>query len=374
MFTTHTGSFETNDLEIHCEDLFPMDLGNTGFTEFYMNEEVTAYMAENIELFDCDLGLIHSHHTMGAFFSGQDIETLQLEGNDTNCFISLIVDTRGTYQAAITRKIQVKSEVTVKPVGSSYEFFGEGPVPVKEEEERETKVYPLSKDVIEYFMLNVEVETVSNPLEYLDSRFDQIDARKRRQVAQTPAITPPNIFINNDDDDDANNYRQPWDSVDDDEPYTQEGYNQGSNAITAELEKQSQQASAALMGFKPDAKLIEDTVKRMIIMSMASNIDGLNLKSWIEKRMVGVYDKAFKNPGIEDVTGIDPFESWCDFIIEFSIMNFNDPSISTEEIAQDYDFYGSTVAKAIHDYLKQYEGSNKYIDEYLKSLNRYFVE
>ena len=36
-----------------------MDLGTSGWTEFKMNEDVTAYMAENIELFDCDMGLVH---------------------------------------------------------------------------------------------------------------------------------------------------------------------------------------------------------------------------------------------------------------------------------------------------------------------------
>lgn len=36
-----------------------MDLGNAVFTEFNMNEDVAAYMAENIELFDCDMALVH---------------------------------------------------------------------------------------------------------------------------------------------------------------------------------------------------------------------------------------------------------------------------------------------------------------------------
>ena len=64
LFIKHTGSFEDNNLVITCEDLYPMDLGTTGWTEFKMNEDVTSYMAENIELFECDMGLIHSHHTM----------------------------------------------------------------------------------------------------------------------------------------------------------------------------------------------------------------------------------------------------------------------------------------------------------------------
>ena len=65
LFYSHTGGFEANDLVITCEDIFPMDLGTGGWTEFKMTEDVTAYIADNIELFSCDLGLIHSHHLMG---------------------------------------------------------------------------------------------------------------------------------------------------------------------------------------------------------------------------------------------------------------------------------------------------------------------
>lgn len=59
LFTTYKGTFENDDLVITCEDIYPMDLGNAVFTEFKMNEDVAAYMAENIELFNCDFQLVH---------------------------------------------------------------------------------------------------------------------------------------------------------------------------------------------------------------------------------------------------------------------------------------------------------------------------
>lgn len=59
LFITHQGTFENNDLVIICKDIYPMDLGNATFTEFKMNEDVAAYMADNIELFDCDMALVH---------------------------------------------------------------------------------------------------------------------------------------------------------------------------------------------------------------------------------------------------------------------------------------------------------------------------
>lgn len=59
LFITHTGTFEDNDLVITCEDIYPMDLGTSGWTEFKMSEDVAAYMADNLELFDCEIGLVH---------------------------------------------------------------------------------------------------------------------------------------------------------------------------------------------------------------------------------------------------------------------------------------------------------------------------
>lgn len=59
LFYSHTGSFEDKDLVITCEDIFPMDLGTAGWTEFKMSPAVAGYIADNLELFDCETGLVH---------------------------------------------------------------------------------------------------------------------------------------------------------------------------------------------------------------------------------------------------------------------------------------------------------------------------
>ena len=68
LFTSYTGNFEDGSLVITCEDIYPMDLGSPGFTEFKMDETVAGYMAENIELFDCNIGLLHSHNSMAKLY------------------------------------------------------------------------------------------------------------------------------------------------------------------------------------------------------------------------------------------------------------------------------------------------------------------
>ena len=174
LFFTHEGSFENNDLVIRCVDIYIMDIGTQAYTEFDMNPDVIAYMCENPELLDCQMGLIHSHNNMSTFFSDTDTTTLREEGIDRNNFVSLIVNNAGTYTAAITRRVkskQVKESV-------SYEFFGDG-------EKHDTKEYVSSADEIEWFYLKIEKEGENYSFPDMAARLEEIKQAKAKK-AQTP--------------------------------------------------------------------------------------------------------------------------------------------------------------------------------------------
>lgn len=177
LFFTHEGSFENNDLVIRCVDIYIMDIGTQAYTEFDMNPDVIAYMCENLELLNCQMGLIHSHNNMSTFFSGTDTTTLKEEGRDRNNFVSLIVNNAGTYTAAITRRVkskQVKESV-------SYEFFGDG-------EKHDTKEYVSSADEIEWFYLKIEKEGDNYSFPDMAARLEEIKQAKAEKAknAQTP--------------------------------------------------------------------------------------------------------------------------------------------------------------------------------------------
>lgn len=348
LFYSHAGGFETNDLVITCGDLYPMDLGTTGFTEFKMTEDVVSYMGENIELFDYQMGLIHSHHTMGAFFSGQDTSTLQLEGSDTNCFVSLIVDTKGTYQAAITRKVQTKSEVTIKGLGTSYEFFGDGSVSISQDN-NEAKKQIVEKEFIEYFMLNVEREEVINHLGYLDTRFEEIENKKK----ETNKVVFPKFNLLHEEPD----YESPWNTKSNKETYKQ-------TALFEEKEPLDPLAA------EPDEELIDDAIAHMLLLSLSCPTNTFNIKQFVEKKMKDLYDRVFSDMEMEALTGVGQFELWCDFVIDYYVMNFNDPSLPLE-IAEDIDEYYKVVALTMYRKLEPYQDSNDYINGYLEALSRY---
>ena len=375
LFYTHTGKFEDGSLEIQCQDIYPMDLGTGTFTDFKMDESVVGYIAENIDLFGCDTGLVHSHHSMGAFFSSTDTSTLRTEGNDTNCFISLIVDTKGTYQAAITRKVQTKLKVTTEDLGTSYEFFGEGSKTVQDEKG------PIQQDYkddcfIEYFMLDVEIEHVDNPLAYLDTRFDEIQEAKRKRVPVTSAtINPPVIKASEDGN------HSPWipnkstpavNSAsrtfgnDFDEDYSfrewQNRQNQHKEPTLFSDDEMAEMIDTS--GWEPDPTIIHRLVCQMITCSLIVS-DNIDLKQWITRWMDKKYEELFSQIPSQ-------FEEWSEFIVEFQINQYID-SDTPDEVFEDMNMYQSKIAKAMYDELYPYS-ENDYVSSYMEILTRYTYE
>lgn len=356
LFYTHTGNFEDGTLTITCEDIYPMDLGTSGWTEFHMSEEVASYMVEHMELFDCCLGLVHSHHQMGAFFSGQDSKMLQQEGNDTNCFVSLVVDTKGTYVAAVTRKIQKKTEVVTKSLGTSYEFFGDGEVKTDEDTMSEA-THIVDTESIEYFMLNVEREVVDNPLSYLDERFEEIERKKAEARRVVPQFVTPSV-----------QKEIPKVTVQEDDEFF-DWLHQKQNDEPMLFDDETMRDLEVNPAWKPDTNRIYQSVCRMICCSLTLNIEKFDLKQYITRHLGNVYKKVFADPEAE--TGYCGFNSWCDFIIEFMIENYTEPNIPFDMM--DDDTYRAIIAQAMYDQLVPYNDKDKdgYIECYLNSLERY---
>ena len=79
------------------EDFHPLDLGSSAATEWEAGDLAKILKSkyeEKKKLKKCFLGLIHSHHDMGAFFSGTDEETIREMAHETGFYPSLIVSTK----------------------------------------------------------------------------------------------------------------------------------------------------------------------------------------------------------------------------------------------------------------------------------------
>lgn len=328
-----------------------MDLGNATYTQFNMNEDVAAYMADNIELFDCDLQLVHSHHSMPTSPSGTDLNTLREEGNDRNCFVSLIVNNAGNYYAAVTRKVTSKSNITINHLGSSYEFFGEGEVQIADGISQE--VMTEENTVIEYFNLDVERHTVSNPLEYLDTRFTEILQKK------STIINPLNRQTKLSD----NTSFLDWlhkPSPKNTEPYL---FNNSTMKSLEVPKSQNKESSSKQFEFIPNHRIIHQNVVRMILCSFIVNPDKIDLKQWVKVHMKKKYEEIFH---IENGY-MDEFTEWKDFIIDYTLNHYEELNHVDYENWEEVTF---AVVNAILEELEEFRGLNVYIDNYIQSLEQ----
>ena len=352
LFFTHEGSFENNDLVIRCVDIYIMDIGTQAYTEFDMNPNVIAYMCENPELLDCQMGLIHSHNNMSTFFSGTDTATLKEEGMDRNNFVSLIVNNAGTYTAAITRRVkskQVKESV-------SYEFFGDG-------EKHDTKEYVSSADEIEWFYLKIEKEGENYSFPDMAARLEEIKQAKaeRAEKAQTPVYQggykpvianfygtkagPANLVKKEAD---KPKVVQPtlFDNVDD-LPF-EEGYNIPYGQVS--FDKVTLKS------------LVLQLITGSIIISNDSKID---ITKWA-KSIPALYEKRFGKGKV----GMDNFKIWAETYTEYLTWYITDGKL--EELGFDET---EICAICAHDMIEELTKlpENDYIKGYIDALQKYLV-
>nr|DAJ95084.1 MAG TPA: Ubiquitin-like protein [Crassvirales sp.] len=352
LFFTHEGSFENNDLVIRCVDIYIMDIGTQAYTEFDMNPDVIAYMCENPELLDCQMGLIHSHNNMSTFFSGTDTATLKEEGRDRNNFVSLIVNNAGSYTAAITRRIkskQVKESV-------SYEFFGDG-------EKHDTKEYVSDADEIEWFYLKIENENETFSFPDMAARLEEIKQAKAEKAkkAQTPVyqggykpiivnsygtkvgsanlvkkevnkpkVTQPTLFDNADDLPFDDNYNLPYGQVTFDK-------------VTLK-------------------SLVLQLITGSIIISNGSKID---ITKWA-RSMPALYEKRFG----KGEKGMKNFKVWADTYTDYLTWYVTDEKL--EELGFDET---EICAICAHDMIEELTKlpENDYIEGYIDALQKYLI-
>lgn len=302
-----------------------------------------------------------------AFFSGTDTSTLQTEGDDTNCFVSLIVNTAGTYCAAVTRKITQKKKTTIIDLGSSYEFFGEGSKSLSSSNEESSSI--VNDVIIEYYMLNVDIEPVDNPLAYLDDRFDAIEAKKKSfyQPTKMPNLPASRVVSPQWDENGAlvnqrANFGSDYDK-DKENMSFREWLNKPKDPEEPTLFSEEEMGDVDPAKWQPDPTVIHRMVIYLITCSFITN-DSIDLKQWIHTHMVKKYDQIFFDEFM--------FTEWKDFIIEFLISHYSCLLNIPDEIIDEYDTWQSKIAEAMFDELGEYP-TNGYIDQYVNYLMEYLT-
>lgn len=110
------------NMKLILEDILPMHKGTQTYTEYTFDERVVEHMMDNEHLEDCKIGHIHSHNTMGVFFSGTDWSELEDNAPHHNFYLSLIVNNFMDFCAKVCFIAEPKSLIAKDEAGTEYNF------------------------------------------------------------------------------------------------------------------------------------------------------------------------------------------------------------------------------------------------------------
>lgn len=351
LFYTVSGSFETKDLVINAFDFLLQDIGTSGYTEFNQSPDVIGYMVEHPELLDEKVyqGLMHSHHILGAFFSGTDLATLREEGTDRIHFVSLIIDTKGTYQAAITRVVVEEMQATgfIKyPTFNGQEVTG-SPV-----------TYSFNRKKLEYFMLDVERPAIENPFSEMAARIEEVKEQKAKAAKEKAATTPYGNYGGG-----YNNYGQ----------YGNWGKKEDKPAVPANpnyvppvqnelpFEEPDVDVPPPYGHVKVDPGTINDLAAQLVTGDINYFKPTDTTLDELARAGEEMFEQRFEDEKL--------FHTWAEQYVEFLVYYTEDPKL---EMFDD-EVLAALIAHDLAEVLGALTTKGKYINQFIEILNRYII-
>lgn len=114
---------EPEKMVITLQDIIPMNKGTQAYTEYNFNEKKRDssgyadrhidYIEENEHALEWHLGHIHSHNTMGVFFSGTDMSELDDNSIAHNFYLSFIVNNFMDFTAKVAFRGTAESKISM---------------------------------------------------------------------------------------------------------------------------------------------------------------------------------------------------------------------------------------------------------------------
>lgn len=290
-----------------------------------------------------------SHQGFKAYFSGTDINTLREEGNDTNHFVSLIINNEGEYCAAVTRKVTNKYNLNITGnVTSSYNSWDNVP---KEKVSKVKRKKEEEKSFIEYYMLQINKEESPYIPDSLEVRLNELVNKKNNRNSRLSYWGNYNGNYNNKGFN--NNWiRNTGNSISNSSQlslFNNDDNYENKYAFINELSEEAKE-----YGITP--KLLKNQVTQLITCNLFGHYNSnIELDKWAIN-MVEVYDKRFKD--------IKSFESYAYAIIEF--LEDDLISITSKFPGKDLEIQSVWRTELIKE-LSKYK-TNKYIEKYIEAL------
>jgi hypothetical protein len=117
LFYTTEGSIEKpGTFKITLKTILPLDMGSAAYTEYHLDDRFIDFIEEDFEeRCTWKLGHIHSHNTMGVFFSGTDMAELNDNAPAHNFYLSLIVNNYMDFIAKVAFIGEAKKDIKQVP-------------------------------------------------------------------------------------------------------------------------------------------------------------------------------------------------------------------------------------------------------------------
>lgn len=389
LFYTYTGSIDDGNLELTCKDIYVMDIGTGGYTEYEESVDILSFRIEH-ELLGEDVqeGLIHSHNNMSAFFSGTDQRTLAKEGGDANHFLSLIVNNEGNYVARFTRKIvkEVEEEAIIKSTETSYyNTFGNVKILLTDEEEKIEKVSDTKKDeVVEFFDLDIEKQTASVSFQEIDERLSEIRKAKNTRRAQTNYGSYYSSYRGYDKDGNYESYGQRkaanshssykslFDTEDDYYWDDVTGWRRGTKPVAKTEKKKDNntviEVEASPLAYHYDEAKAEHLCIQLLTGSVFINTKSVDMDEWL-KRIDSTYIRRFGNLKIKE--NKERLIDWIDGMLDFLTYE-PDKKLEKKLVeSQDFDYMIDVCdlcVVAMYEYLVSIQAKSEVIDLIIERL------
>jgi hypothetical protein len=117
LFYTTEGSIEKpGTFKITLKTILPLDMGSQAYTEYNLDDRFMDFIEEDFEeRCTWKLGHIHSHNSMGVFFSGTDMAELNDNAPAHNFYLSLIVNNAMDFMAKVAFIGEAKKDIKQVP-------------------------------------------------------------------------------------------------------------------------------------------------------------------------------------------------------------------------------------------------------------------
>lgn len=117
---------DPSTLKVKVVDLHVQDRGSAAYTESETDIDILDLYDEKPELEDCRTGFIHSHNSMGVYFSTTDIDELKINHAKTEMYLSVIVNNRTDICAKIAYAgTEVRKKIIREKAVVSFKYLNE---------------------------------------------------------------------------------------------------------------------------------------------------------------------------------------------------------------------------------------------------------